>query len=325
MVKIVLGLLAGLVLFLYGVTHMSDGLRAIAGDRMKRILGRFTTNRFAGVLTGAIATTVLDSSSVTIVMVIAMVNAGVLTFVQSLGVIMGSNIGTTVSSQLIAFNVDEYAPLALLAGFVLHMMGKTERRKQIGSIVLGIGLIFFGLGQMGNAVEPLRDHRPVLDLLARLESPWLGVLIGAALTVLIQSSSATLGIVITLASQGLITLPAGIAVMLGAEIGTCADTLVATVGRSREAVRAGVFHLLFNITTVIAGVLFVEQFTRLALRISGGADVARQIANAHMLFNVLGVLVFIGATPLLARALLWLLPDSRAARRPVLEPSSVTT
>lgn len=318
---IILELTAGLVLFLYGVSRLSIGLKKAAGERMKNLLARFTQNRFAGVLTGTAATTLLDSSSVTIIMVIALVNAGLLTFMQSLGVIMGANIGTTISSQIIALQINEYSPIALAIGFGLWFIGKSKRLKRVGLIVFGIGLVFFGLETMSKAVEPLQGYQPFIDWMVRMEKPLLGALVGAAVTVLIQSSSATLGIIITLASQNLISLPAGIALMLGAEIGTCADTLLASIGRSREAIRAGVFHLLFNVITVIIGVLFASQLAAFIKLISGNADVSRQIANAHVLFNVGGVLVFIWFVPWIARGLYRLVPESKPAASPQVEAS----
>jgi phosphate:Na+ symporter len=319
--KIVMGLLAGLVLFLHGVSLLSESLKKAAGERMKKLLASFTTNRFAGVLTGTVATTLLDSSSVTIIMVIALVNAGLLSFTRSLGVIMGSNIGTTISSQIIALHINKYAPIALVTGFGLYMIAKSKRWKRIGGVVFGMGLIFFGLDVMGKAVEPLQQQASFIEWMTRMEAPILGALVGAAFTVMVQSSSATLGVVITLASQELISLPAGIAIMLGAEIGTCADTLVATLGRSREAIRAGVFHLLFNIITVSIGVAFAHPFTALVQYISTGTDVSRQIANAHVLFNVAGVLLFISFMTPVAKGLQWLIPQ-KAKRQPdaIVEP-----
>ncbi|MBA3441779.1 MAG: Na/Pi cotransporter family protein [Pyrinomonadaceae bacterium] len=307
--RMVMGALAGLVLFLYGVIRMSEGLKAIAGERMKELLGKFTTNRFAGVATGTVVTAVLDSSSITIILVVGLVNAGLLTFVQSLGVIMGANIGTTVGSQLIALEINEYAPLLLVVGAALHFLAKSEALQHAGLSVLGLGLIFFGLDEIGNAAEPLRNYQPFIDTMKRMEHPLMGALAGAGATLLIQSSSATVGIVITLASQGLITLPAGMAMMLGAEIGTCSDTLLATIGRSREAVRAGVFHLVFNIISVALGLIFIAQLARLATWLAFGGGVPRQIANGHVLFNGLSVLLFIWFTPQIAHALKWLIPD----------------
>lgn len=311
-----LEVLGGLVLFLFGVLQLARGIEPLASRRARDLLGRFTTNRFAGVLTGTVATTILDSSSVTIILVIALVNGGLLTFKQSLGVIMGSNIGTTVSSQIFALHVDAYAPLVLFAGFVVFVTARgSERRRQIGLAVLGLGLVFFGLHYMGEAVAPLRDNQRFMQWMTGLDRPLVGVAVGAVATIVIQSSSAMLGIVITLASQGLITLPAGLAVMLGAEIGTCADTLMASIGRTRAAVRAGLFHLTFNVISAAVGLILIEQLAALARALPGGDSLPRQIANAHVAFNVLGVAVFIGFTPWIGRLLERVVPSREGEGR----------
>lgn len=311
---IALGLVAGLALFLYGVARLADGMREVAGERLRRVLARATTNRVTGVLTGALATAVLDSSSVTIIMVIALVDARALSFVRSLGVILGANIGTTVSSQIIALDVGRYAPVALGAGLAVSVLGRTRGWKHAGTALFGLGLVFFGLGQMGAAVEPLQESGRFARWMERLERPVVGVAVGALTTLVIQSSSATLGMAVTLASQGLLSLPAGVAVMLGAEIGTCADTLVATLGRSREALRAGLFHLLFNLATVAVGVWCVEPLAALA-RAMGG-DAARQVANAHVAFNTLGVAAALTVLAPAARGLERLIPARAAAPGP---------
>ncbi|HZF66922.1 MAG TPA: Na/Pi symporter [Gemmatirosa sp.] len=306
---IVLGLVAGLALFLYGVARLAEGMRVVAGERLRRVLARATTNRVTGVLTGTVATAVLDSSSVTIIMVIALVDAGALTFVQSLGVILGANIGTTISSQLIALDIARYAPLALAVGLLVGVLGHrrgSTRTQHVGAALFGLGLVFFGLAQMGAAVEPLKASGRFGAWMAGLERPLVGLAAGAVTTLVIQSSSATLGIAITLASQGLLSLPAGVAVMLGAEIGTCADTLLATLGRSREALRAGVFHLTFNVVTAAVGLALVGPLATLARALGG--DAARQIANAHVAFNVLGVLAALAVLGPAARVLERLLP-----------------
>lgn len=264
-VPIVLGLLGGLALFLYGVTRLSISLRKIAGDKMKGILERFTSNVFLAVLSGIFVTIMLDSSSVTIIMIIALVNARVIPFHRSIGVIMGANIGTTVSSQIIAFQIGEYAAILLLGGFVLYFFSKKRKTlRYIGLTLFGFGLIFFGLGLMGQATEPLKDSPSFTGWIETLENPWKGVLVGAGLTAIIQSSSATMGIVITLASQKMISLAVGITVMLGAEIGTCADTLIASLGRSKDALKSGIFHLGFNVVTVVIGVLLHDAIARLS-------------------------------------------------------------
>lgn len=311
---IVMGVIAGLVLFLYGVTKIAEGMEALAGERVRNILRNFTTNPLAGVMTGTIATSILDSSSVTIIIVIAMVSAGLLTDVESLGVVLGSNIGTTFGVQVVAFDIDEYAPIALFIGFLLFLLGRSNRLKQIGLIVLGIGLLFFGLGYIESATEPFRDYPQFINWMESLGQNTLqGVLVGGLFTILIQSSSATLAIVVTLASQGFISLATGIALMLGAEVGTCADTLVATIGRERPAIRTGVFHLIFNLASASIGLLFISQLTTLSVWIStlvgAGDNVARQIANAQLIFNLLGVLLVLGFLPWIARGLERLIPD----------------
>lgn len=319
--KMITGALAGLVLFLYGVTRMAEGLEAIAGDRAKELISKFTTNRYAGVATGAVATTILDSSSVTIIIVIAMVSAELLSSVQSLGVVLGSNIGTTIGAQIVAFKINEYAPIAMFAGLLLIFLGKTERWKQIGLIVLGIGLLFFGLDTIEKAMEPFEEYPPFIKWMESLgDNTLLGAGVGALFTILVQSSSATVAIIVTLASQGLISLPAGIALMLGAEVGTCADTLVATIGRDRPAIRTGVFHLIFNLVCAAVGVVFAAQLGTLAKWLStmlgAGDDIARQIANAQVIFNILGVVLVIGFLPLIARGLEKVIPDKQKGDRP---------
>lgn len=315
-----LDLLGGLVLFLFGVLQLATGVQAVAGDRARAWLARWTAHPLMAVATGAVATTVLDSSSVTIILVIALVNGGLLSFGQSLGVIMGANIGTTVSSQIFALDAEAYAPVVMTVGFGLLVFGRRSARwRSIGMGVLGLGLVFFGLRFMGDAVAPLRDDPGVLAWMTGLERPLVGAAAGMVLTVVLQSSSAMLGIVITLAGQELITLPAALAVMLGAEVGTCADTLVASLGRSVAAVRAGLFHLAFNLTTAALGLLLLHPLGIAAGMLPGGDQLPRQIANAHVLFNVAGVLLFLPFTSAIADALHRVLPD-RADRKPTLDP-----
>jgi phosphate:Na+ symporter len=310
--KMAMGALAGLVLFIFGVTRLSEGLEDLGTERMKSFLSKCTTNRFAAILTGAVATTLLESSSVTIIMVIAMVSAGVLTFVQSLGVVLGSNIGTAVGAQIISLNIELYVPLLMFAGLLLLFLGRTNRQKTLGIILLGFGLMFYGLEAIDEAMKPFRDYQPFISWMEKLGSnPILGALVGALFTIIIQSSSATVAIVITLASSGLIALPAGIAIMLGAEVGTCADTLLSTIGRGSAALRTGVFHFLFNLSSAILGIIFAPQLVQLAQVLSGGAGVGRQVANAQMLFNILGVVLAIGFLPAIASILARLIPDNQ--------------
>lgn len=308
---ITLNAVCGIVIFLFGVSNMSDGLKEIGSDKMKRLLEKTTNNVFAGILIGTVVTTILDASSATIMMVIAMVNAKLLTSRQSYGIILGSNIGTTIGCQIIAYDVGEYAAIPLFIGFIIFIAAKSEKTKQIGKSILGIGLIFFGLQYIGLAVEPLRELPSFTNLMTKIENPYWGAMTGAIATFIIQSSSAMIGITLSLANQGLISLPGAIAVMLGAEIATCSNTLLASIGRSREAVRAGVFHLLFNIVSVIIGVILINPLINLVTIISGEATLARQIANAHVLFNVLGVLLFVGFIPSISKILSKIIPDKQ--------------
>lgn len=306
--------LAGLVLFIFGVTQLAQGLGDLNSERMRRMTARFTSNRVAGVATGFVATTLLESSSVTIIMVIAMVSSGVLGFVSSLGVVLGANIGTAVGAQIIALNTERYVPLLMLGGLLLMLIGKSEVRRKLGIILLGFGLMFYGLEAIDEAVKPLRTHEAFMHAMQTMgDTPWLGALLGAIFTMIIQSSSATVAIIITLAGSGLINLEAGVAMMLGAEIGTCSDTLVATIGRGRQALRTGVFHLAFNLTTAFVGVALAGPFVALVESISGAAGVGRKIANAQMLFNGAGVALALPFLPMIARALERLIPDASAS------------
>jgi phosphate:Na+ symporter len=308
--KIVFDLLAGIVLFLGGMRFLASGLRTVAGKRMRDLLTRSTKTVFRAILIGAVATIALESSSFTIILVIALIDAGLLSFARSTGIILGANLGTTIGTQVIAYPFVWYAPLALIAsGILLIRGGRSDNAKYVGVSLFGAGTVFYGLAVVRDSVAPLRDYKPLISLLAEMDDPIVGALAGGFVTLVIQSSSAMMGIVLALASQGLITLPAAIAVMFGAEIGTCSDTLLASLGRSREALRAGVFHLLFNIVTVMAGLMLISPFIGLVQWLSASAPLVRQIANAQLLFNLLGMLLFIGFLPSLTRALTRLIPD----------------
>jgi len=288
----VLLLLGGLGLFLFAISHLSDTLRDLLGTRAKNILAKCTRNDFSALLTGIIVTLILDSSSAVIIMTIVLVNAKALNFRQAMGIVLGANIGTTFSSQLIALDVGKFSPIPIFLGLLLVFFSKTSFLNQTGKAITYFGILFFGLYTMERAVEPLRDHPGFMEWMIKLENPVKGAGTGALVTLIIQSSSATVGMVITLAKKSLITLPAAIAVMLGAELGTCADTLLATVKSNRQALRTGLFHLSFNILSIIIGLLFFPLFVGLILTISAGVSLEQQVANAHMLFNAMGVLIF---------------------------------
>jgi phosphate:Na+ symporter len=313
-------LLGGLALFLFGMEQMADGLKAVAGERMKLILARLTTNRFMGALTGAFVTAVIQSSSVTTVLVVGFISAGLLSMAQSIGVIMGANIGTTVTAQIVAFKVTKAALAMIAVGFAMLFISRNERIRQYGGIIMGLGLVFFGMHVMSEAMHPLRSYQPFLDLMTRMENPLFGILVAAGFTALIQSSSATTAIVIVLASQGFVTLPAGIALAFGANIGTCVTAMLAAIGKPREAVRAALVHVLFNVFGVLIWVGFIPQLAAAVTLISPShpgldgaarlaAETPRQIANAHTVFNVSNTFIFIWFTAQFARLVEWMMPD----------------
>jgi phosphate:Na+ symporter len=311
MLEIILPLLAGLALFLFAVTSLSEVLKDIFSEKAKNIIARFTKNLFTAILTGCVITILMDSSSAVIVMTIVFVNSRILTFRQAMGIVMGANIGTTISSQIIAMDVGKYSSIPLFLGFLLLFVAKTERIKSYGRILLYFGILFFGLFTMERAVEPLRDSADFEKWMTTLENPLKGSLIGGLVTLIIQSSSATVGIAITLAKKGLLEVGGGIAVMLGAELGTCSDTLLATLKTNRQAVKTGVFHLTFNLISIIFGLALFEYFVQLVLFISKGQTVDNQIANAHVLFNVMGVIIFLPFVGLVEKLLNRWIPEKQ--------------
>jgi phosphate:Na+ symporter len=280
--------------------------------------GLFYQKRFTAILTGIVITTILDSSSAVIIMTIVLVNAGALTFRQSMGIVMGANIGTTFSSQLIALDIGQYSPIPIFIGLVLSLFSKSERISKAGKVVLFFGILFFGLYTMERAVEPLKDDPAFLTWMEKLENPLRGTAIGALVTLVIQSSSAMVGMVITLAKKGLINLGGGIAVMIGAELGTCSDTLLATIRSDRQAIKTGIFHLLFNIVSITIGLLIFPLFISFIQQISGTASIEQKIANAHMIFNTAGVLIFIPLVPVIERLLNRLIPAKKQNLKPAM-------
>ncbi len=306
-----IGLFGGLAIFLLGMDRMTESLKVVAGDRLRSILQRLTSNRFAGLATGAGITAVIQSSSVTTVLVVGFITSGLMTLQQSLGVIMGANIGTTITAQIVSFNVTKYALLLVAAGFGVTFFSKRQNRIAQGAVVMGLGLIFFGMVVMGDAMSPLRTYQPFIDAMAAMERPLVGIAAAAAFTALIQSSSATTGVVIVLATQGLITPEAGIALVLGANVGTSATALLAAIGKPREAARAAVAHTFFNVAGVLIWVFFIEQLASVVSSLGGGT--AREIANAHTIFNVINAALFIGFTAQIARLVERIVPDRPAA------------
>jgi len=308
---LLINLFGGLAFFLYGMEKMSDGMKHTAGNKMRNIIGALTKNRVTALFVGAFVTMVIQSSSATTVMLVSFVQAGLMSFVQSTGVILGADIGTTITAQLIAFKFTDYALLMLAIGFSMRLFGKSENIRNIGDVVLGFGILFYGMKLMSDAMKPLRVYPEFINLLKGLENPLLGIMIGAVFTAVIQSSSAFTGIIIVLAQQGLITLDAGIPLIFGANIGTCVTAALASIGTSRDAKRVALAHVVFKIAGVMLFIFWIPQFADLirylALKFDSGA--ARQIANAHTIFNVSLGLVFLPLTGIFSKIILKILPE----------------
>ena len=243
----VMGLLGGLALFLYGMQMMSTGLEVAAGNKMRVILEKLTANRFVGVLVGAVITAIIQSSSATTVMVVGFVNSGMMTLNQAIWIIMGANIGTTITGQLIALDVSEIAPFVAFLGVVAIVFLKNEKVKHVGEILAGIGVLFIGMDMMGSAMKPLADSESFVSILTKFENPLIGIVAGAIFTALIQSSSASVGILQTLAGSGVIGLQGAAFVLFGQNIGTCITAFLASVGTSRNAKRTTLIHIMFNV------------------------------------------------------------------------------
>jgi phosphate:Na+ symporter len=326
-----MGLFGGLALFLGGLEQLSEGLKQAAGQTLKVILARLTTNRLMGALTGALVTGILNSSSITTVLVVGFVTAGVMTLAQSVGVIMGANIGSTVTAQLLAFNITAYALAPVAIGFFMLFAARRDQVQQAGKMIMGLGLVFFGMGLMGEAMKPLRTYPPFVEVLSSMERPVLGVLVGGLFTALVQSSAATVGIAIALSSQGLLTLHGGITLALGANIGTCATALLAAIGKPAAAVRAAVVHLSFNVLGVVIWLPLIAVLANLAVRVSpaapelegivrAAAEVPRQLANANTLFNVINTALFLPFTALFAQLAERLVKEKPPARGVLIAP-----
>ncbi len=306
--EITVSLIGGLAIFLYGMRVMTDALKLIAGQRMKQLLGAMTHNRVTAALAGIIITAIIQSSSVTTVLVVSFITAGLMTLSQSIGMILGANVGTTITAQIIAFKVTDAALVMVAIGFFTELLAKNHRIKQLATMLLGLGLLFLGMNLMSHATEPLRGYQPFIDLMRNIERPLPAIALGAGFTALVQSSSATTGIIIILASQGFITLETGIALVMGANIGTCVTALLSAIGKPREAVQAAVVHVLFNVLGVLLWVWFIPEFADAVRQLAPGSGPARDIANAHTLFNVINMLLFLPFAGLLAKLVNWLIP-----------------
>jgi len=309
----------GLALFLYGIRMMSSGLKKASGERVRLLISKVTGNSLYGLLAGAFASMIVQSSSTIIAILVGLVQSRLMSYSQSLSIILGAEIGTTAMAQLVAFRLHDYALIIFALGFALHSLGKTEPLRFTGEALSGFGLLFFGLKVMSEAVAPLESYAPFLSLLRYLANPFLGVAAGLLLTALMQSSSAFIGILITLALQGVLTLEAGVALLLGANIGTCITSVLASAGMQRAAKRVALSQVLFNVAGVLIFFPFIPQFAEFIRALSPSAEsfgagrlaheVPRQIANAHSLLNISMALLFLPFLSLFDRLVYRLLPD----------------
>lgn len=331
--QLMFGLVGGLGLFLFGMKVMSEGLQKVAGDKMRQILAALTSNRFIGTLVGLAVTAIIQSSSATTVMVVGFVNAGLMSLMQAIGVVLGANIGTTVTAQLIAFKITHYALPAIGLGAALKLFAKNKKWTYIGEVILGFGILFFGLSTMKTAFDPIKTSTEFRDIFMLVgEHPLLGVLIGAIMTVIVQSSSATIGITIALASSGLLSVHASVALILGENIGTTITAILASIGTNVAAKRTACAHLMFNVIGVCYMLLLFPLFLKfIAIITPGDAGfviqtqeqvaafggsigdkpfIARHIANTHTMFNIINTLIFLPFVGLLAKLTTLMIPGT---------------
>ncbi|MEJ4022472.1 Na/Pi cotransporter family protein [Clostridioides difficile] len=308
--NIIISLMGGLGLFLYGMNLMGEGLQKSAGTKLKKIIKLLTSNLFMGVLVGTGVTAVIQSSSATTVMVVGFVNAGIMTLKQAIGVIMGANIGTTVTAQLVSFDLTGMAPVALGVGIILYLFGNKPRIKNIAEILIGFGILFTGMDFMKMAVEPLRDYQGFTDLLVTFgRYPLLGLLLGFGITAIIQSSSASMGMLVALAAEGLVPLSAALPILYGQNIGTCVTSLLSSIGANKNARRAAMMHLIFNVLGTVIFLIFLNKPVVNMVTSWDPSNVARQIANTHTLFNIISVLILLPFTNLIIKLAIKLVPD----------------
>ncbi len=320
-VFLIMGLFGGLAMFLYGMQILSKGMQAVAGSRMRSIISKFTYNKFAALISGVVLTVMVQSSSVATVMLVGFVQAGIMSFTQTLGMLLGAGIGTTITAQLIALNITDYALFIVAAGFIVMLIAKSTKFNNIGKSVLGLGLLFFGMYIMSQAMYPLRSDERFLSLLIKLENPFVGILAGFIFTALIQSSAAFIGIMITIASLGFLSLEACIPLILGTNIGTGVTAIIASLNSSREAKRVAFAHTLFKLIGVLVFVWWIPEFAALVKAISPhvqgtadtvenlGSTVPRQIANAHTVFSVGLTILILPFLKFYSKLIVKIIPD----------------
>ncbi len=310
----------GLGLFMYGMKIMGTGLQKAAGDRMKRFMEVLTSNRLLGVLVGTGVTALIQSSSATTVMVVGFVNAGIMNLAQAAGVIMGANIGTTVTAQLIAFKLTSIAPIAILIGVALILFARNKLYRRIGEILTGFGILFLGMDLMSQAMVPLRNNQGFLNIIAGLENKLIGVLVGFGITAILQSSSVTVGMLQALAMQGLVDINMALPVIFGQNIGTCVTAMLSSIGTSSSAKRAAIIHLLFNAigTAIFLCIISVTGYESFIVSLSPGS-ISRQIANAHTIFNIVTTAILLPFAPKLVNMANRIIPAKDKKDEPLLK------
>ena len=292
--EIAFGVIGGLGLFLYGMNVMSNGLQKAAGDKLKSIIGMLTTNKYMAVIVGAVVTAIIQSSSASTVMVVGFLNAGMMKLTQAVGVIMGANIGTTITAHIIAFKIDKYAPIIVGISVGIWLFSKNRKIKQLAEAFIGFGILFIGMAFMGDALRPLEEYEAFRNMLISFgTTPFLGILAGFLITVLVQSSSASTGILLALAMEGLVSINSGLPILFGINMGTTTTAMISSIGANRAAKRAAVFHFLFNFIGTIIFVFLLQKPTYWIITKLNPNDVARQIAYAHTIFNISTTLILL--------------------------------
>lgn len=309
--EIVIGIMGGLGLFLYGMNLMGEALEKAAGSKLKKIIELLTSNIFMGVIVGTIVTAIIQSSSATTVMVVGFVNAGIMTLPQAVGVIMGANIGTTVTAQLVSIDINGLAPIALGIGIVLYLFTNKPKTKHLAEVLIGFGILFTGMDFMKEAVQPLSEYEGFTNALLTFgKYPILGLLLGFGITAIIQSSSASMGMLVVLASQGLIPLNSALPILYGQNIGTCVTSLLSSIGASISARRAALIHLMFNVLGTIIFLIFLNGIVVKAVVYMDPDNVARQIANVHTIFNITSTLMLLPFNKIIIKLATKLAPDN---------------
>lgn len=307
---IALPVLGGLGLFLYGMNIMGTGLEKAAGEKLKKLIELLTKNRLMGVLVGTVVTMIIQSSSATTVMVVGFVNAGLMTLSQAVGVIMGANLGTTITSQLIAFDLGDIAPLAVAFGVAIYIITSKKKLKNVAEVLIGFGILFIGMDMMSGGLKPLANNPSFSNIMSNLESPFLGILVGLGLTTILQSSSASIGLLQALASQGLISIDLAFPILFGDNIGTTTTALLSSIGTNKTAKRAAVVHFIFNLIGTLLFMFVLRYPIEMIVTKFSPLDVRRQIANAHTLFNLVNLIVQFPFANLLVKAAMKIIPGT---------------